>query len=106
MKLHDARLDDFLNIDNGLSTEDTRTPAAIASDIKDAEDKESEQSSSSDDNDLQKTPPTRADAAISLYTIQGYLQSVADMPYHVFSAVGAVDSFLLSQATANARRTT
>ena len=59
MKLHDARLDDFLNIDNGLSTEDTRTPAAIASDIKDAEDKESEQSSSSDDDDLQNTPPTR-----------------------------------------------
>ena len=54
MKLHDARLDDFLNIGNVLSTEDTRTPATIASDIKDAEDKESEQSSSSDDNDLQK----------------------------------------------------
>ena len=46
--LHDVRLDGFLNFDNRLSTADTRTPAVIASDIKDAEDKESDQNGSSD----------------------------------------------------------
>lgn len=98
MKLHDANLDNYLNIGEELSTEETRTPAAVAQDIIGAE-KDSDQNSSSDEDDNlyvhAPTSSTQADAMLALHTIQGYLLSVSNTPHHVFSALSAVESFLL-----------